>query len=476
MNSLSVVAWYSSWLPGIKAQKCWRELRLPSFARRILLVTLEPIAKQMAGPAIRCLEIGKQLAQEHEVTVFSPYPQTPELTRELSAMSKLNICSGVSKVDLYKLAQNQDILFVQANVLKPYPGLADLGKYLVVDLYDPYLLAVLAQFTEDNTSASASYRLMHKILERHMVKADFTVCASEKQLDYWLGRFCALGRLSPEMYEFDRSFRKLIDVLPYGLPDGRPERTGLGIKGRIAGINQNDFLLLWGGGLWEWFDPLTVIEAVGRLCKDYPRLKLYFMGFKSPNPQVPMMKMALRAKELSGKLGIEGKHVFFSESWTPYEERVNYLLDADVAVSAHFDLPETRFSFRTRILDYLWAGLPILTSQGDQLAELIEKNHAGAALPYGSIEAWVGAIEDLLKNPQRLAALKEGSSTLAQDFQWHKVVKPLRDFCADPHHLPAYKSVKMPTLVERAKAVYARGGKELVAKRSREIINEIIRG
>ncbi|MBY0356890.1 MAG: glycosyltransferase [Candidatus Obscuribacterales bacterium] len=449
---------------------------MPPFSRRILLVTLEPIAKQMAGPAIRCVEIGKQLAKEHTVTIFSPYACKDAEVKELNNITNLTLACGINKSQLYKLAQEHDVIFVQANVLKPYPALAELDKYFVVDLYDPYLLAVLAQFSDDDASASASYRLMHKILERHMVKADFSICASEKQLDYWLGRFCALGRLTPELYAFDRSFRKIIDIVPFGLPETSPERTGPAMRGRVAGIEQSDFILLWGGGLWEWFDPLTVIKAVGLLANKHPQLKLYFMGFKSPNPQVPLMKMALKAKELANELGLTDKHVFFCDSWTPYEERVNYLLDADVAVSAHFDLPETRFSFRTRILDYLWAGLPVLTSTGDQLAELIEKKQAGIALPYEDAQAWANAIESLLLDSKRKAILAENSHKLSLEFQWNKVVKPLSDYCANPHHLPVYKKVKMPTLVERAKAVYSRGGKELISKRSAEIIKDFMRG
>lgn len=449
---------------------------MPPFRRRILLVTLEPITKQMAGPAIRCIEIGKQLAKDHDVTVFSPRTSDYKQASELSDLPSFNICLGAGKSHLIKIAQNQDIIFVQANVLKPFPKLADLGKYLVVDLYDPYLMAILAQFADDDTSASASYRLMHQVLQQHMEKADFSVCASEKQLDYWLGRFCALGRLTPEMYSFDRSFRKLIDVLPFGLPELPPQKTGTAMRGRIPGINHSDFILLWGGGIWEWFDPLTVIKAVGSLAAKYPQLKLYFMGFKSPNPQVPLMDMAQKAKDLADGMGLTGKHVFFSDSWTPYEERVNYLLEADVAVSAHFNLPETRFSFRTRILDYFWAGLPIMTSAGDQLAELIEKNNAGAVLPHEDVEAWTRALEDMINNPEKKSQFAQGSQKLAQEFQWNKVVKPLQDFCADPHHLPSFKTVKTPSLAERAKAVYSRGGKELVIKRSQEIINDIVRG
>lgn len=449
---------------------------MSSFCRRVLLITLEPISKKMAGPAIRMVEIGKQLAREHEVTVFSPHASDYKYGSELCDSERFKLFCQTGKSQLYRLAQNQDIIFIQANVLKPYPGLVDLGKYLVVDLYDPFLLSVLAQFQVDSTSASASYRLMHQVLKKHMVHADFAVCASEKQLDYWLGRFCAIGRLSPEMYGFDPSFRKLIDVVPFGLPDAAPQKTGEGIRNKVPGIADDDFLLLWGGGIWEWFDPLTIIEAVARVSKKHPKLKLYFMGYQSPNPQVGLMKMAVKSKELAERLDVLNKHVFFSDSWTAYEDRVNCLLDADVAVSAHFDLPETRFSFRTRILDYFWSGLPILTTTGDQLADQIEKEGAGIALPYENVDKWSEAIDKLITNKTLLETYSAGSRRLSETYRWSKVVQPLLNFCNDPYHPPAYKRITMPSLVERAKAVYERGGKELIVKRSREIIKDVLRG
>ncbi len=58
--------------------------------------------------------------------------------------------------------------------------------------------------------------------------------------------------------------RKLIDVIPFGLQEGEPKRRGKGAKGNIEGIGENDKLMLWGGGIWDWFDPLTVIRAAAR--------------------------------------------------------------------------------------------------------------------------------------------------------------------------------------------------------------------
>jgi len=448
--------------------------KVPASAPTVLSITLEPISSSMAGPAIRCVELSKQLATQQQVTVFSP--RESDLTsKQICDSPNFTLVAGTAKGEVYRLARSADILFLQPNVLKAYPLLARLDKYLVVDLYDPILLSILAQYEGDNTSLNASYNLMHQVLERHMALADFSICASERQRDYWLGRYCALGRLTPGQYKFDRSFRKLIDVVPFGLSQNKPTRTGTGMKGTIAEIAQDDFVLLWGGGIWNWFDPITIIEAVSNLVPKYPRLKLYFLGVKSPNPEVPLMEMALRAKQRAQELNIYNKHVFFCESWTSYEDRVNYLLDADAAVSAHFDLPETRFSFRTRVLDYLWAGLPILTTCGDQLADMIAAGMAGEALPYENVQAWASAIARLMENAELQKKYRQGSSDLGQQFHWSAASKPLLEYCANPHHLPKYKPVKMPSLVQRAAAVYSRGGKDLVLRRSKELLEDVLR-
>lgn len=444
--------------------------------KSIIFVTLEPITRQMAGPAIRAFELGLTLSDEFSVTVFTPHKIPIDVVQELKERRKLpdnfHLKGGLSKSQLYNLAAQHDAIFIQANVLKPYPGLAALGKYLTVDLYDPYLFSILVQYQTSDVAANASYRLMHKVLEQHMVACDFAVCASERQRDYWMGRFCALGRINPEMYSFDPSMRKLIDVIPFGLQEGEPIRRGKGAKGNIEGIGENDKLLLWGGGIWDWFDPLTVIRAAARASETMPDLRLFFMGMKSPNPQVPLMPMAVKAKDLAKELGVLNRVVFFHEEWTPYEERVNFLLDADIGVSAHFDLPETRFSFRTRLLDYFWAHLPVLTTGGDQLAELIEANHAGRSMGYEDVDGWSQAILELLNNPEREKECRQGAKNLAENFVWSKAAVPLRNFLRQPHHLPEYRKVTMPSFVERAQAVYARGGKDLVVKRSKQIIED----
>lgn len=440
--------------------------------RKIMLVTLEPISRAMAGPAIRAVEMARQLAGEFDVTVVSPVPQSSG--DQLSPIDGVRVVTGANRHAMYREAMGNDVLIIQSNVLRPFPKLAELGKYLVLDLYDPYLFSVLVQYKHEKVAAEASYRLMHQVLERHMLKCDFSICASEIQRDYWIGRYCALGRLTPALYEFDPSLRKLIDVVPFGRETLPPSSRGPGLREQIAGIGKDDVVLLWGGGIWDWFDPLTVISSIARAKEQVPNLRLVFMGMKSPNPKVPIMKMAHDAIELSERLGLTNQHVFFKEGWIPYEERVNYLLDADVAVSSHFDLPETRYSFRTRILDYLWCGLPVLSTGGDPLSEKIDKAGAGLALPYKDELAWSDAIVRMASDLEFRNKCARASQELSDEFTWDKTCKALLGYCRQPYQLPQHVKITMPSVFERARAVYARGGGELVMKRSREIISDLL--
>src|SRR5206468_237233 len=83
----------------------------------------------------------------------------------------------------------------------------------------------------------------------------------------------------------------------------------------------------WGGGIYNWFDPLTLLRAVDKLRRRLPEVRLYFLGLKHPNPQVGEMKMADDAVALADELGLVGTHVFFNEDWVEYDDRQNYLLE-----------------------------------------------------------------------------------------------------------------------------------------------------
>ena len=119
------------------------------------------------------------------------------------------------------------------------------------------------------------------------LRGDFLVCASEKQRDFWLGHLAALGRLNPVSYDDDRTLRSLIDVVPFGIPAEPPRASAPVLKGVVEGIGPDDKVVLWGGGIYNWFDPLTLVRAVDRLRERRDDVRLFFLGMQHPHPDVP---------------------------------------------------------------------------------------------------------------------------------------------------------------------------------------------
>lgn len=387
----------------------------------VLIVTGDTLGAAMAGPAIRALEMAKALSKVSNVTLAATVPTN--FTHE-----------GFDVVDatdsnLRGLVNWSDIIVFQGALLSTHPWIAKTDKIIVADVYDPMHLENL----EQQKNAPKGIRFVETldliaVMNEQVARADFLLCASEKQRDFWLGQMAALGRLNPMTYDRDTSLRTLIDVVPFGVQETPPVQNKHGIRGVIPGIGMNDKVVLWGGGIYNWFDPLTLIRAIGKISEKHPDIKLVFMGTQHPNPHVPEMKMSFEARELSKGLGLDGKHVFFNEGWVPYNERADFLLDADLGVSTHLDHLETAFSFRTRILDYLWAGLPIVATSGDTFEAIIESNGLGKTVAPGDVESLTIAIEDLLYSKTALDGVKQRVSAYSERMRWNIALLPLVEF------------------------------------------------
>lgn len=396
---------------------------------RVLVITDDRLGARMAGPAIRAFELARQLEGAHDVVLASLQPITGELE------GPFPIEAGLDRRALLALAARFDVLLAGGYLYAQHPGLFRLGKHTVLDLYDPMLFEELASHGSSALDAYL-YAEHHRHLAVQMRQADFMVCASERQRDYWLGRLCALGRLGPELYAADPSAQRLIDLVPFGLPSEPPTPGPARIRGVLPGCDQAARIFLWGGGIWEWFDPLTPIRAAAALQATHPEIKLVFLAGKSPNPGTPAMPMAEAARALAQELGAMGRSVHFLEDWIPYQERGALLLEADAAFTAHHDHLETRFSFRTRVLDYLWAGLPILTTAGDAMGDLVTREGLGEAIAPGDVAGWASALLLTATDDARRAAQASRARAVSVRFTWEHAVAPLTRYCEAPYRTP----------------------------------------
>jgi glycosyltransferase involved in cell wall biosynthesis len=336
-----------------------------------------------------------------------------------------------------RLVASHPIVIAFGYLLRQYPVIRRKARYLVMDLYDPFILENLLMHDDlprQRRQEIHGYDL--SVVIEQLRQADFFVCASERQRDYWLGALSIVNRINPDTHAADPTLRRLIDVVPFGLPSAPPRVTGSGMRDQVAGIDSGDFVVIWGGGIWNWFDPLTAIRAVGALRDEIPALRLFFMGLRHPNPDLPQMAMARQAVALAEELGLLDRLVFFREGWVPYQKRADYLLAADLGISLHQELVETRFSFRTRILDYLWAGLPVIATAGDVLSEELTQEGAGISVGEGDLDGVVEALRTLARDPARRQAMHEQARRVAERHSWQRAAAPLLEFCGSPRQAP----------------------------------------
>ncbi len=397
---------------------------------RIVVATADTLKPQMAGPAIRAWQIASALCADHEVRLVTT--SECRLSSPDFEVRHVDGAHGVRAVLAWC-----DVLLLQGSVLDADALLDHPDTVVVVDLYDPFHLEQLEQ-TRDDPAEVRERKLERAVSEanRLCLRGDLLLCASEKQRDLWLGHLAALGRLNTLTYEADTTLRSLVDVAPFGISPEPPSRSTAVLKGVVDGIGPDDKVVLWGGGIYNWFDPLTLIDAVDVLRARRPDVRLFFLGMQHPHPDVPEMRMSRAARVRAQQRGLVGRHVFFHEGWVRFDARADYLLEADAGVSTHLDHVETAFSFRTRMLDYLWAGLPMVCTRGDVFAELVDRHGLGVTVAAGDVPALADALERVLYDDAFAEDCRAQVRRLAPRFHWSQVLAPLLAFCRDPRRAP----------------------------------------
>lgn len=383
----------------------------------------------MAGPGIRSYRFAVELSKEHEVTLSVPF----DTDLAIEGVHLVHTRPDDER-RLTRLASGFDTVIAQNLPVRTMEHLVGTATRTVYDLYTPTLAEQLAHDAQYERSRKRElwFRCAGLTQEVVLRTGDAFVCASERQRDFWLGALASLGRLDSAAYQAERSLRHLIDVVPFGIEPDRPIAGAPVLKGVMPGIASSDKLLIWAGGIWDWLDPLTVIRAVHILSQERSDVRLYFLGLKHPNPTLDEMSMVRQAVALAERLGLLGTAVFFNFGWVPYEARGRYLLEADLGVSAHLDDLETRLAFRTRVLDYFWAGLPVVTTRGDSLSEFIQDRGLGLVVDYEDVGGWATAIGRLLDDAEVRAQMIRNTGTVRQELAWPRVVATLARLAVPP--------------------------------------------
>lgn len=353
---------------------------------RVWLLTDDRLGAAMAGSGLRAWELGRALAAcGHEVRIAA------------TAGSAAPDGGGPEVVDRV-VWRHADAVISPAWCLPPR---ALLGRHrLVVDGTTPLLAELAAMPGSDEVRRRR--RTAAARVPLASARADAVLVAGPAQEAWWRDRL--RGRRAPLLQ------------LPFGLPDDDPPEA----RAEIPGVPATWSVVLWWGGVWPWLDLETLLAARVRLGARPVSLVVP----TAPRPGAGGGWSSSRLLEAAAHHGLAPPQVVPLERWIPYRERAAVLRRAAVVAVLHHPGEEAELSFRTRALDAVWSGVPLLLSEGGAVAAEAVAAGWGAVVPPRDPRAAAAALELLLGDRARQRAVQ----AMARDrdrWRWSEVARPL---------------------------------------------------
>lgn len=389
---------------------------------RVALLSSEPLRPRLAGIGIRYVELARRLAARgFDVVVISP--ARAEETAELGIPAAQ--VRAFSPERIAELLADREAVVAQGQLAND-AVLAAPSLPAVIDLYDPWLVENLHYLASLGLDP---YRNDHATWILQMSRGDFFLCSSEEQRQFYLGFLAALGRVNPYRVGADPDLRRLVDVVPFGVPEELPAHRPV-LPERMPGEARILF-----GGLYDWYDPFTLLAALGGIT-DRP-WSLFLV--RNPNPGATPQRLFAEVEKRCRALGWWGERVRVLD-WLPADRRFDLLRDADVLVAPHRLSLETRLALRTRFLEALACGCPVVTSEGGALSRMLREEAAGWVVEAERPEPLAAALREVLSRGEEVSGRIARGRQLAARFTWERAMEPLVRFLAAPAIDPAKES------------------------------------
>lgn len=286
-------------------------------------------------------------------------------------------------------------------------------QQLVLDCYVPIYVEVSARESADVDREFDAFMVDVPKWAEVLRRGDVFLCANDAQKDFYKGVLAAVGRINPITYS-----EELLLVVPYGIYREEPKQTHKPIT-KLIGNEEKYLKILWFGGIYPWFDIRELADAVKLINKTTPA-KLVVVGAKNPfnnhpdfNARYDEFVTHVKDKKLSD-------YVVMQE-WIDFNDRANWYLDADIVVVFNKIGEENKLAWRTRLVDFMWADLPVITNGGDPLGEKMLENKAAIRIMDTDASSIANAVIKSVANPKDVHDLKSNMSKLKQAYYWDVV-------------------------------------------------------
>jgi len=185
----------------------------------------------------------------------------------------------------------------------------------------------------------------------------------------------------------------------------------------------SEFRIVSTGSFNQWFDEITLFKAIESVMDRNGKVEFISTGGRvpfSPEKYDNFRKMVENSRF---------KSRFRLHGWIPYDELLEIYNSASAAVYTDIPVPESVLGARTRVLDWIMRGIPVICTEGAEISQDIRLHGLGIVVPQQDHKALADAIMQLVSSPgftgkirtnQKEWCSREGSSEklFARVIQW----------------------------------------------------------
>ena len=302
-------------------------------------------------------------------------------------------------------------------------------KPIWMDIYGDYLTIIQAA----NYRKHSDRGLMSSIrfVKETLKKGDVISVCSQTQRHIAVGELAMAGRLNAQSFGYD-----FVDVvLPGVLKEEKHELEIQKDFRKILNIDDNDFVVLWCGGYNTWTDIDTLFESLELAMKANDRIHFLSVGANTYQAPDNVYERFLGRIKNSGY-----QSRFHMLGWQPWG-KINALYHAaDIGINIDAMHYETIYGTRTRLLEMIGAGLPIMTSLGSELSFFLKEKNSALIFDIGDKNQLAEHLIVSATNPELLQVISINAANLAEkELSFSCTTQRFREWVKSPQLAPDHQ-------------------------------------
>jgi glycosyltransferase involved in cell wall biosynthesis len=205
---------------------------------------------------------------------------------------------------------------------------------------------------------------------------------------------------------------------------------------------------LWSGGYNTWTDVDTLFKGLTIAMKKNPKIKFVSTGGEIPEQDIKTYPGFISMIENS-----DFKNNFVMNGWVPGEDVPNYYFEADLGINIDKNIYEVKLGSKNRILDWMRAGLAVISSDVCELTETIKEEKIGYTFRPGDAEDLASKLLYLSGNRKELnLTAKRGKEYGRKYFNFDTTTKRLQEWVDNLSFAPD-RSMKKVIFFEKEEAI-----------------------